>query len=53
MTRACSSFIVVKYTPYLATLGNSPTVVGPFAEFWIFAAVCDIHLQTSVTHFVV
>jgi hypothetical protein len=36
----CSSFIVVLMTPTLATLGNTPSVVGPFAQFWMFAAVC-------------
>jgi hypothetical protein len=42
VTLCCSSFIVVKYTPYIATLGNTATIVGPFAEFWIFAAVCGV-----------
>ena len=44
VTLRCSSFIVVKYTPYIATLGNTPTLVGPFSEFWIFAVVCVIPL---------
>jgi hypothetical protein len=40
-----SSFIVVTITPTLANLGNSSTQSGPFAEFWIFAAVCGVSMK--------
>jgi hypothetical protein len=29
----------VQITPFLADLGNTSSLKGPFAEFWIFAAV--------------
>jgi predicted MFS family arabinose efflux permease len=47
LTFWCSAFIVVLITPTLATLGNSPTVQGPFAQFWMFAAVCAIGMHSS------
>jgi hypothetical protein len=50
LTFWCSAFIVVLFTPTLATLGNSPTVQGPFAQFWMFAAVCVIGMLSTALH---
>jgi hypothetical protein len=39
VTPCCSAYIVVQVTPFLAVVGNTSTLKGPFAEFWIFAGV--------------
>jgi hypothetical protein len=42
-----SAYIVVQITPFLADIGNTASHKGPFAEFWIFAAVCVFPLSAS------
>jgi MFS transporter, SP family, ERD6-like sugar transporter len=46
LTHCCSAYIVVQITPFLADIGNTSTLKGPFAEFWIFAAVCAFYFPT-------
>jgi hypothetical protein len=45
VTVCCSAYIVVQITPFLAVMGNTPTRTGPFAEFWMFAAVYAVAVQ--------